>query len=93
VNATSSLHFRHLRAGDYTEVLRVALPRATTGNSDAQCMISLLEQCGFGVRKDLAEAEPWLLKADKQDRLLAWNNLGSLWAMGGTGLPGGPERA
>ena len=45
---------------DYGEVLRTTLPHAMAGNSDAQCMVSLLCQNGFGVSKDLAEAERWL---------------------------------
>jgi TPR repeat protein len=79
--------------GDYAEVLRIASPHAQAGNSDAQCMISLLYQNGLGVARDLAAAEAWLLKAAQQDSPVAWNNLGSLYVTGGTGLVGGPERA
>jgi TPR repeat protein len=79
--------------GDYAHVLRTALPHAITGNSEAQCMVSLLYQNGFGVTKDLAEAERWLLKAAEQDNPVAWNNLGTLYTMGGARLVGGPERA
>jgi len=80
-------------SGNYAEVLRTALPHAITGNSDAQGMVSLLYQNGFGVTKDLAEAERWLLKAAEQNNPVAWNNLGTLYAMGGAGLTHGPERA
>jgi TPR repeat protein len=79
--------------GDYEEVLRTAMPHAIAGNSNAQCMISLLYQHGFGVTKDLAEAERWLLLAAKQDNAVAWNNLGTLYAIGGAGLSRGPDVA
>ena len=79
--------------GDYADVLRTALPRATDGNPDAQCMVSLLCQNGFGVARDLAEAERWLLRATEQNSPLAWNNLGTLYSVGGAGLSKGPEQA
>ncbi len=77
---------------DYESVLRDALPYAIAGNPDAQCMISLLYQYGFGVSRDLAKAEEWLLKATAQDSALAWNNLGTLYAVGGPGLSHGREK-
>jgi hypothetical protein len=78
---------------DYEYVLREALPHAVAGNPGAQCMISLLYQFGFAVPRDLAKAEDWLLKASAQDDPLAWNNLGTLYAVGGSGLSHGPEKA
>ena len=79
--------------GDYEKVLRTAMPYAIAGNSSAQCMISLLYQNGFGVAKDMAEAERWLLLATEQDNAVAWNNLGTLYAVGGAGLLRGPDAA
>jgi len=79
--------------GNYSEVLRTTLLHAMSGNPDAQCMISLLYQNGLGVAKDLAETESWLLKAAEQGSSLAWNNLGTLHAMGGDGLSRGPDWA
>src|SRR5580658_2692783 len=78
---------------EYGLVFSEALPHALAGNSDAQCMISLLYQCGFCVPKDLAKAEEWLLEATAQDNALAWNNLGTLYATGGPGLAHGQEKA
>jgi TPR repeat protein len=78
---------------DYELVLSEALPHAIAGNPDAQCMISLLYQFGFCVPRDLSKAEEWLLKATAQDSALAWNNLGTLYAVGGPGLSRGPEEA
>jgi TPR repeat protein len=67
--------------GDYETVLKLASPHAVAGNPDAQCMVSLLHQCGFGVKRDVLEAERWLLKAAEQNPPLAWNNLGTLYAL------------
>jgi TPR repeat protein len=66
---------------DYTFVLEHAMHFALAGNPDAQCMVSLLYQCGFGVERNFGKAERWLLKAAEQDSAVAWNNLGSLYAI------------
>jgi TPR repeat protein len=66
---------------DYAFVLENAMPFAATGDPDAQCMVSLLYQCGLGVERDLVEAERWLLKAAEQDSASAWNNLGTLYTL------------
>jgi uncharacterized protein len=73
---------------DYEFVLREALPHAEADNPAAQCMISLLYQCGFGVPRDFAKAEEWLLRATAQDDALAWNNLGTLYVVAGSELQG-----
>ncbi len=78
---------------DYASVLKAAMPHAVAGNADAQCMISFLYQSGSGVPRDLVKAEEWLLKATAQDSALAWNNLGTLYAVGGPGLSQGQEKA
>jgi TPR repeat protein len=78
---------------DYASVLRDALPHANAGNAAAQCMISLLYQCGFGVPLDLAKAEEWLLKATVQNDALAWNNLGTLYIVAGGALPHGEGKS
>jgi len=65
---------------DYESVRKLALPHATVGDPDAQCMLALLYQCGLAVDRNVLEAERWLLLAAKQDHPLAWNNLGSLYA-------------
>lgn len=78
---------------DCEHVLREALPHAVAGNPSAQCMISLFYQCGFAVPGDLAKAEDWLLKAATQDQPRAWNNIGTLYAIGGSSLSHAPEKA
>jgi TPR repeat protein len=65
---------------DYDLVLRLAMPYAIAGNSDAQTIVALLYQCGLGVERDVLEAEHWLLKAAEQNNSVAWNNLGTLYA-------------
>ena len=61
---------------DYERVLKLALPAAIDGNSDAQTTVALLYQCGVGVNRDVLEAERWLLMAAERDNPVAWNNLG-----------------
>jgi len=78
---------------DYETVQREALPYAIAGNPVAQCLISLLYQCGFAVARDLVKAEEWLLKATAQNDPVAWNNLGTLYVIGGEGLSRGSEAA
>jgi TPR repeat protein len=62
------------------------MPHALAGNADAQCTIALLYQAGWGVQRDVHEAECWLLKATAQNSALAWHNLGTLYVMKYTGL-------
>jgi TPR repeat protein len=65
---------------NYDSVLKLEVPHAAAGNSEAQTMLALLYQCGFGVERNILEAERWLLKAAEQNNPVAWNNLGSLYA-------------
>lgn len=66
--------------GDYDLVLRLTMPHAIKGDSDAQTNFALLYQCGLGIDRDVIEAERWLLKAAEQNNPVAWNNLGTLYA-------------
>ncbi|HYL47037.1 MAG TPA: hypothetical protein VEU52_08415, partial [Candidatus Limnocylindrales bacterium] len=85
--------FAAFERGEYESVLAYSLPHANSGNSSAQCMVALLYQCGLGVRRDLSKAEEFLLKAAQQNDAVAWNNLGTLYAIGGDDLSAGPEKA
>jgi TPR repeat protein len=67
---------------EYEWVLQQALPHASAGNPVAQSTVSLLYQCALGVERDLLKAEEWLLKAAAQNDPVAWNNLGTLYAIG-----------
>jgi TPR repeat protein len=66
---------------DYDLVVKLAMPHAIRGNSDAQTTVALLYQSGLGVERDVLEAERWLLKAAEQNNPVAWNNLGTLYAL------------
>jgi TPR repeat protein len=66
---------------DYDLVVKLAMPHAIKGNSDAQTTVALLYQSGLGVERDVLEAERWLLKAAAQNNPVAWNNLGTLYAL------------
>lgn len=75
-----------IERADYEFVLKNAMPHALAGNADAQCTIALLYEVGWAVQRDFIEAERWLLKAAVQNSALAWNNLGTLYAMKHPGL-------
>jgi uncharacterized protein len=70
-----------LERKEYESAFQMALPHAKAGNADAQVMVSLLYEHGFGVARDVLEAERWLLKAAEQNSAVAWNNLGTMYAM------------
>jgi TPR repeat protein len=61
-----------LKQGGREAALRLALPHAQAGNTDAQCAMALFS-------RDVEEAKQWLLKATEQDNPVAWNNLGTLY--------------
>jgi TPR repeat protein len=67
---------------DYDLVMKLAMPHAVNGNSDAQTTVALLYQCSLGVERNALEAERWFLKAAAQNNPVAWNNLGTLYAFG-----------
>ena len=71
---------RAFQSADYKFVLEKAMPHAIAGNANAQCMIASMYECGFGVGRNVVEAERWLLQAAEQNSALAWNNLGTLYA-------------
>jgi uncharacterized protein len=78
---------------DYGQVFRSVAPFAEAGDSEAQCMLSLLYQCGYGVEKDAVTAERWLIRAAEQGSALAWNNLGTLYLLDLPGVPRDPKKA
>jgi TPR repeat protein len=67
-------------------VVVIAMPHALSGDANAQCTIALLYGAGWGVQRDVLEAERWLLKATAQNSALAWNSLGTLYAVKHTDL-------
>jgi hypothetical protein len=55
---------------EYARVVEMTLPHAIAGNSGAQTQLSLLYQLGLGVKRDVLEAERWLLKATERNRTI-----------------------
>ena len=70
-----------LEREDYQSAPQMAMPYADAGNSTAQVTVAFLYESGLGVKRDVLEAERWLLKATAQDDPVAWNNLGTMYAM------------
>lgn len=66
---------------DYQTALQIALPLADDGNTMAQVTVAFLYESGLGIERDVLEAERWLLKAAAQDDPVAWNNLGTMYAV------------
>jgi uncharacterized protein len=67
-----------LQTEKFSAAWEYALPYANAGDSNAQCLMALLNEHGLGVARDLDEAESWLRKAAAQNNPVAWNNLGTL---------------
>jgi len=67
-----------LKTKDFARTREYVLPFANEGDSNAQCMMGLLCEHGFGASPDVQEAERWLRKAAEQSNAVAWNNLGTL---------------
>ncbi len=57
---------------DYEFVLKNAMPHALSGNPDAQCMIALLYQAGWGVQRDVLEAKGC---SKPQRRIALWRGI------------------
>lgn len=70
-----------IKREDYQSAFDMALPYANAGNSVAQVTVAILYEAGLGVGRDVIEAERWLLKAARQNDPVAWNNLGTLYAV------------
>ena len=67
-----------VKSKDFASAREYVLPHANEGDSNAQCMMGLLCEHGFGASLDVQAAERWLRKAAEQDNAVAWNNLGTL---------------
>lgn len=78
-NYNASAALDAFKCGDYESVRTLVSPYAEAGNSDAQCMLALLYQCGLGVEQSVLESERWLLAATKQNNPIARHNLGALY--------------
>jgi hypothetical protein len=72
--------------GDYATVLRLWRPLADQGNADAQFMLSIMYDGGYGVPQDYVEAAKWCRRAADQGHAAAQVNLGFM-CTGGHGVP------
>jgi TPR repeat protein len=79
--------------GDYVALCEYVQSFAQAGDPDAQCMMGTLFQLGKGFSPDLEEAVRWYKLAANQGHSVAWNNLGTIYLMGGEGVPQDPEEA
>lgn len=72
--------------GDYAAALQEWRPLAGQGNTDAQLMLGLLYERGWGVSQDYAEAVSWYRRAAEQGFAPAQAEIGSAYA-DGQGVP------
>jgi TPR repeat protein len=70
----------------FIAVLNLAEPHASSGVSDAQCMLGILYQLGTGVEPDGEKAVFWYSKAGRQGNAVALNNLGTIYLAGMPGI-------
>lgn len=64
--------------GDYQTAAREWLPHAAQGNPEALFQLGQLYRRGLGVKKDIARAEQYYLRAARRGHVLAQGNLGTM---------------
>ena len=72
-------------AGDYQQVLKIAMPRAEAGDARAQAMIGSLYSYGRGVPQSYPKAEEWFRKAAEHGDAIGEYALGMFYRVGATG--------
>lgn len=72
-------------AGDYQQVLKIAMPRAEAGDTRAQAMIGSLYSYGRGVPQSYPKAEEWFRKAAEHGDAIGQYALGMFYRVGATG--------
>ena len=72
-------------AGDYKQVLKIAMPRAEAGDARAQAMIGSLYSYGRGVPQSYPTAEEWFRKAAEHGDASGEYALGMFYRVGATG--------
>lgn len=70
------------QAKDYQKALQILQPLAEQGNSQAQAMLGLMYDNGYGVNKDSAEAFKWYLKAAEQGIPVVQHDVGVKYFQG-----------
>ncbi len=63
---------------NYQETLRLLIPFAEEGNSEAQCILGNIYHLGLGVEVDIKKAIEWYQKSAKQGYPIAENNLNTI---------------
>lgn len=62
--------FAAFQAGNYAKALQLWQPLAQEGNADAQYNLGLLYHKGWGVARDMKQAQEWYTQAANQARLM-----------------------
>ena len=67
-----------MQAGDYQAACRVLTAPAEAGDGEAQCTLGYLSEQGWGVPRDLGEAQRWYRRASAAGSAAAMARLGNL---------------
>ncbi len=68
--------------GDYKAAAEIFLPKAETGDPEAQVNIAFMYYCGMHVQQDFAKAAEWYIKAAERDHPNAQFSLATLYENG-----------
>lgn len=72
-------------AKNYEAALKILRPLAEKGDARSQYALGIMNEYGYGIKKDLPKARDWYLKAATQGNIDAQYNLGVLYEHG-TGI-------
>lgn len=75
------------------ETVRMIRIAAIRGFSDAENILGVMYAKGVGLQKDFVRAEYWFLRAAQKRYGPALHHLGTLYAMGGPGVPPDKDKA
>ena len=67
---------------DYETAIKLWLPEAEAGRSEAQALIGNLYNAGFGFERDYAKAMEWFMKAAVKGDAMAQQGIGNLYGEG-----------
>lgn len=69
-------------SGNYKEAAEIFLPKANTGDAEAQVNIAFMYYCGFHVKQDFEKAAQWYTKAADRNHPNAQFSLATLYENG-----------
>ena len=75
-----------MEAGRYAEAFQILLPKAQTGNADAEELIGSLYALGLGVERDDMRAFEWYLRSSLKGHAGAQSGIGWYYEVG-RGMP------